>query len=147
MTTSAPAPAPAPTVVPSDRRGRVAVRPAALAVVGGVAAATLAWTVAVPLLGVDPRVGVPGGEQPVGAGSVVVAAAVAGLLGWALLAVLVRVSPRATTVWRAVALVVLLLSFGGPVAMGVGTASVVVLLALHAAVAAVLVPLLPRAVR
>ena len=145
MTTSAPAPA--PTVDPSDRRGRVAVRPAALAVAGGVAAATLAWTVAVPLLGVDLRVGDPGGEQPVGAGSVVAAAAVAGLLGWALLALLVRSVARAETVWRAVAVVVLLLSLGGPVAMGVGTTSVAVLLALHAVVAAVLVALLPRAVR
>jgi hypothetical protein len=50
-------------------------------------------------------------------------------------------------VWRAAAVVVLLLSLGGPVAMGVGTASVVALLTLHAVVAAVLVALLPRAVR
>jgi lysylphosphatidylglycerol synthetase-like protein (DUF2156 family) len=143
MTTSAPA----PTAVPRERRSRVAVRPAVLAVTAGVAAATVVWVVAVPLLGVDLRVGTPGAEQSVGAGSVVAAAAVAGLLGWALLAVLVRGMARATTVWRAAALVVLLVSIGGPVAMGVGTASVAVLLALHAAVAAVLVALLPRAVR
>ena len=143
MTTSAPA----PTAVPRERRGRVAVRPAALAVAGGVAAATAGWLVAVPLLGVDLRAGAPGADRPVGVAAVVGAAAAAGLLGWALLAVLVRGVARATTVWRAVALVVLLLSIGGPVAMGAGTASVVVLLALHVAVAAVLVPLLPRAVR
>lgn len=41
----------------------------------------------------------------------------------------------------------LLVSLGGPVAMGVGTAAVVVLLALHVVVAVVLVALLPRAVR
>ncbi len=52
MTTSAPAPA--PTVDPSDRRGRVAVRPAALVVAGGIAAATAVRTVAVLLL---PRAG------------------------------------------------------------------------------------------
>ena len=143
MTTSAPA----PTVAPSERRGRVAVRPAALAVAGGVAASTFVWVVAVPFLGVDLRGATAGADRPVGAGSVVAAAAVAGLLGWALLAILVQAVSRAVTVWRAVALVVLLLSFGGPVAMGVGTASVVVLLALHVAVAAVVVPLLPRAVR
>jgi len=83
----------------------------------------------------------------VGPGSVLAAAVLAGLLGWALLALLVRSVPRAGAVWRAVAVVVLLLSLGGPVAMGVGTASVVVLLSLHAVVAAVLITLLPAAVR
>jgi hypothetical protein len=140
-------PASAPTVVPRGRRGRVAVRPAALAVLGAVCAAVLAWAVAVPLLGVDVRVGTAGAAQAVGVGSVVAAAAVAGLLGWALLAVLVRTVPHAVPVWRVFAVAVLLLSLGGPVAMGVGTASVVVLLALHVVVAAVLVALLPRAVR
>jgi hypothetical protein len=143
MTTSPPR----PTVVPRGRRGRVAVRPSALAVVGAVGAAVLVWAGAVPLLGVDLRVGTEGAAQRVGVGSVVVAALVAGLLGWALLALLVRSVARAETAWRAVAVVVLLLSLGGPVAMAVGTASVVVLLALHAVVAAVLVALLPRAVR
>jgi hypothetical protein len=83
MTTSAPA----PTDLPADARGRVAVRPAALAVAGGVVASSLVRAVAVPLLGVDPRVGA---DQPVGAGSVVTAAAVAGLLAWALLPKAVR---------------------------------------------------------
>ncbi|WP_100500428.1 DUF6069 family protein [Geodermatophilus chilensis] len=136
------------TSVPSSRaRGRVAVRPAALAVAGAAGAAVLTWTVAVPLLGVDLRVATEGGTRTVGVGSVLAAAAVAGLLGWALLALLVRSVARAETVWRVAAVVVLLLSLGGPVAMGVGTASVVVLLALHAVVAAVLVALLPAAVR
>jgi hypothetical protein len=46
--------APAPTAVPRERRGRVAVRPAALVVAGGIAAATAVRTVAVLLL---PRAG------------------------------------------------------------------------------------------
>jgi hypothetical protein len=128
-------------------RGRLAVRPAALAVAGAAGAAVLTWAVAVPLLGVDLRVGTGGAAQAVGPGSVVAAAAVAGVLGWALLALLVRTVARAEAVWRALAVAVLLLSLGGPVAMGVGTASVVVLLALHVVVALVLVPLLPRAVQ
>lgn len=143
MTTSATA----PTAVPRGRRGRIAVRPAALAVLGAVGAAVLVWAVAVPVLGAEVQVGVPGDERPVGPGSVVGAAAVAGLLGWALLAVLVRTVARAERIWRAVAVAVLLVSLGGPVAMGVGTAAVVVLLALHVVVAVVLVALLPRAVR
>ena len=137
----------APTLRSRDRRGRVAVRPAALAVAGAAGAAVLAWAVAVPVLGVDLRVGTEGAATAVGPGSVVAAAVLAGLLGWALLALLVRSVARAGTVWRAVAVVVLLLSLGGPLAMGVGTVSVVVLLTLHAVVAAVLVPLLPAAVR
>jgi lysylphosphatidylglycerol synthetase-like protein (DUF2156 family) len=128
-------------------RGRLAVRPAALAVAGAAGAAVLTWAVAVPLLGVDLRVGTGGAAQAVGPGSVVAAAAVAGVLGWALLALLVRTVARAEAVWRALAVAVLLLSLGGPVAMGVGTASVVVLLALHVVVALVLVPLLPRSVQ
>ena len=137
----------APSLRSGDRRGRVAVRPAALAVAGAGGAAVLAWAVAVPVLGVDLRVGTEGAATAVGPGSIVAAAVLAGLLGWALLALLVRSVARAGTVWRAVAVVVLLLSLGGPLAMGVGTASVVVLLTLHAVVAAVLVPLLPAAVR
>ena len=76
-------------------RGRVAARPAGLAVAGAVGAAVLAWAVAVPVLGVDLRVGTEGAAQEVGIGSVVAAAALAGLFGWALLAVLVRRLPRA----------------------------------------------------
>ncbi len=140
MTTSA-------TVPTLHSRGRLAARPAALAVAAAIGAAVLTWAVAVPLSGVELRVGMAGAARTVGVGSIVTAAAVAGLLGWALLALLVRSVARAEAVWRAVAVVVLLLSLGGPVAMGVGTASVVVLLALHVVVALVLVPLLPRAVQ
>ena len=140
MTTSA-------TLPTLRSRDRVAVPPAALAVAAAAGAAVLAWAVAVPLSGVQLRVGTEDAARTVGIGSVVGAAAVAGLLGWALLALLVRSVARAEPVWRAAAVVVLLLSLGGPVAMGVGTASVVVLLVLHGVVAVVLVPLLPRAVR
>lgn len=140
MTTSA-------TVPTLRSRGRVAVPPAALAVAAAAGAAVLAWAVAVPLAGVELGVGTGDAARTIGVGAVVVAATVAGLLGWALLAILVRWVPRPEMVWRAAAVVVLLLSLGGPVAMGLGTASVVVLLILHAVVAAVLVALLPRAVR
>jgi hypothetical protein len=128
-------------------RGRPAVRPSALVVAGAAGAAVLTWALAVPLLGVELRVGMEGAARTVGPGSVVAAAAVAGVLGWALLALLVRTVARAEAVWRAFAVAVLLLSLGRPVATGVGTASVVVLLALHVVVALVLVPLLPRAVQ
>jgi hypothetical protein len=137
MTTSAVLPAPS----------RVAARPAVLAVVAAALTAVLVWFVAAVLADVDVRVAPGGAETAVGVGAVVAAATVAGLLGWALLAVLARTVRRPGAVWRTVAVVVLLLSLGGPLSSGVGTSSLVVLVALHAAVAAVLVALLPRAVR
>ena len=70
----------------------------------------------------------------------VVTAGVAGLLGWALLAVLTRTTRRPVTIWRVAAVVALLLSLGGPLSAGAGAAAAV-LVALHVAVAAVLVPL------
>ena len=137
-TSSAPA-------VRTDRPG-TAARPALLAVAGGVLAAVVVWFLAVVLADVDLRVPMGAGEVEVGVGAVVVAAGVAGLLGWALLAVLTRTTRRPATIWRVAAVVVLLLSLGGPLSTGAG-APAAVLVALHVAVAAVLVPLLPRAVR
>lgn len=52
------------SAAPSLRsRGRLAVRPAALAVAGAAGAAVLTWAVAVPLLGVDLRGGTEGAAQ------------------------------------------------------------------------------------
>jgi hypothetical protein len=128
-------------------RPRVAARPAALAVLAATLAAVLVWFVAVPLGGADVRVTQGGSEIGVGVGAVLATATVAGLLGWALLGVLSRTVGRPVTVWRAVAVVALVLSLGGPLSSGAGAASVAVLVVLHVAVAAVLVPLLPRAVQ
>jgi hypothetical protein len=139
MTTSTPS--------PTATRRHLSVGAAVLTVIGGAAAAALVWAVAVPLLGADVRVTTGQHEQAVGAAAVVLTAAVAGLLGAALLGVLLRSARRAVPVWRAVALAVLVLSLGGPLSSGQGTTSVAVLVALHLSVAAVLVPLLPRAVR
>jgi hypothetical protein len=98
----------------------------------------------VPVLGVDLTVGPGGRAQSVGLGSVVLTSLVAGLLGWALLALLESRSRRAATVWTAIAIVVALLSLGGPLSAGAGAAASVVLVALHAVVAAVLIPALRR---
>ncbi|WP_448641889.1 DUF6069 family protein [Geodermatophilus sp. URMC 63] len=135
------------TPSPTTTRQHLTVGAAVLTVLGGAAAAALVWTVAVLLLGADVRVTTGRHEQAVGAAAVVLAAAVAGLLGTALLGVLLRSARRAVPVWRAVALAVLVLSLAGPLSSGRGTTSVAVLVALHLSVAAVLVPLLPRAVR
>ncbi len=140
MTTSA-----GPTTRPA--RLRVPARSAAPVLAGAVVAPVLVWSAAVVLGDADLRVAIGADQVTVGLGAVVAAAAVAGVLGWALLAVLARGGRRGVTVWRTAAVVVLLLSLGGPLSSGSGTATVAVLVALHVAVAAVLVPLLPQAVR
>jgi hypothetical protein len=141
MTSSIPA-----VAAPTAARSRVAAGPAAVAVVAAVAVA-VAVRLAAGALGVDVRVSMGGSTTPVTLGAVVTASAVAALLGWALLAVLTRWISRPVTAWRTVAVLVLLLSLGGPLSSGVDAASIAVLVALHAAVAAALVTLLPRAVR
>ena len=70
------------------------------------------------------------------------ASALVGFLGWGVLTMLEHTRrPRST--WIAIASVVLLLSFGGPLG-AVGTGAVVALLCLHVAVGAVLIVGLAR---
>ena len=71
-----------------------------------------------------------------------VVSALVGFLGWGVLTLLERTRrPRAA--WIAIGSVVLLLSFGGPLA-AVGTGAVVALLCLHAVVGAVVIVGLAR---
>ncbi len=122
-------------------RGRA--RPRALAVLGASVAALAVWAVAVPLLGVDLLVR-PGGGTPqtVGAPAIMSVSLMASLLGWALLALLERVTARARPVWTAVAVAVLVLSLGGPVTGALTGAATVTLALMHLAVGAVLIPVL-----
>ena len=134
-TTSSDDTAPARTAGAPRRAGE-----RALVVVGAVAAPLGVWLVAVPLLGVDLQVRPNGGAaQTVGAGAVAAAGLTAALLGRALLALLERRTTRARTVWTAVAVTVLLLSLAGPVTGARTASAAAVLLALHLAVAAVLI--------
>ncbi|QLQ36004.2 DUF6069 family protein [Micromonospora robiginosa] len=130
---------PATTVRPARRRDRL------LTVLAAIAATLLGWAVAVPLAGVEltARSG-GGGEQRVTPVAVAVSTLLAGLAGWALLAVLERFTGRAGTVWTVVAVVVALLSLLGPLTGGVGRAATVTLVALHLLAGAVLVPGLRR---
>lgn len=77
--------------------------------------------------------------QTVGALDVVVAAVVAGIAGWTVLALVERVTPHARVVWVSVAVVVLAVSLVGPLTMASGPAAAG-LTALHLVVGAVLVP-------
>ncbi|MGC3863660.1 DUF6069 family protein [Micromonospora chersina] len=134
--------APAVTAArPARRRDR------ALAVLAATAATLAVWTAAVPVAGVDLAVRNGGTEQSVTAAAVGVSTLLAGLAGWALLALLERFTARARVVWTGAAGLVLLLSLLGPLGGGVGAAATLTLVALHLAAAAVLVPLLRRTAR
>jgi hypothetical protein len=129
------------------------IRARALAVAGGAAAAAIAWSIEVPLLGV--RLSVKFGPmhpQTVVAGQIIGAALVTGLLGWLLLAVLERATPgvlpvSARTAWTGAALLVLVLSLGLPVAAATTTAAAVGLVVLHLVVAAAVIPVLAATAR
>jgi hypothetical protein len=132
------------STAPHVKQGRAR----ALCIAGGAAAAAIAWAIEVPLLGV--RLSVRFGDmhpQTVAAGQVIGAAAVAGLIGWLLLALLERRTPRARTVWTVTALLVLALSLLLPLTAGTTAAAVTGLIVLHLTVGAVVIPGLARTAR
>ena len=113
----------------------------ALAVVGAVVAAVLVWVVGEPLLGYDMIIKAEGQEpQDLGASAFVMFSLFFSLLGWALLALLERVTSRARLIWTVVALVFLAVSFFPPFTIEASGGTKVVLALGHVAVAAVLVP-------
>lgn len=113
-------------------------------VIGAPVAALVVWALAVPLAGTALTVRTGGATQTVGPVSVVVASLLAGLAGWALLAVLERSVRRSGRVWTIVALVVCVLSLLGPLGSAAGAAATLVLVLLHLVVGAVLIPGLAR---
>lgn len=125
------------------RFGRVGAR--ALIVAGAVITTVLVWVVGDPLLGHDLVVTSPG--QPamdLGLAEITFVALASSLLGWAVLAVLERITVHAVLVWTIAALAVLAVSFvpfGNVEASG---GSKVVLALTHVSVAAVLIPGLRR---
>ena len=115
------------------------IRRLLVTVLGAPALALVVWALAVPLAGTTLTVRMAGGTQTVDPVSVVVASLVAGLAGWALLAVLERWSARPGRIWTIIALAVCALSLTGPLGSAVGAAATLVLVLLHLAVGAVLV--------
>lgn len=79
--------------------------PLAAMVTGGVAYALMHWIVGLDLYA---------GGREVTLAPVLIAAAVAGLAGWALLAILSRFTPKALRVWTVISVVVLVVSLAGP---------------------------------
>ncbi|USQ76872.1 DUF6069 family protein [Ornithinimicrobium cryptoxanthini] len=117
-----------------------------LVVAAAAVAAMLTWLVADPVLSIDLKVlEAPGGTTTrlVSAGSIVSSAIIAGLLSWALLAVLERKATQGVTVWRWVTAAVALVSLLAPLSLAQNTGATVVLTLLHVAVASVLILALP----
>jgi Family of unknown function (DUF6069) len=139
LTTNTSAPA-----VPDIRQGRAR----ALSAAGGILAAALAWTVEVPLLGIhlNFRFGT-GHIQTIAAGQVIGVTVAASLLGWLLLALLERRTPRARLLWTTIALAALAASLALPLAAATTTSATAGLIVMHLAVGAVVIPALARTAR
>jgi hypothetical protein len=133
------------TALPIERQH--AVRDSAVGVVGAVAAAVVVWAIA-SLAGAELSVRFGDGAPiDVTIVSVVAASLLGALAGWGLLAVLRRFTSNARTVWTAVAAVAALLSLSGPLSATATTGTKISLMAMHLAVAAVLIVVLRRANR
>lgn len=126
---------------PARRRDR------ALAVLAATVATLALWVVGVPVAGVDLVARNGGTQQTMNPAAVGISTVLAGLAGWALLALLERFTTRARAIWTGVAGLALLLSLLGPLSGGVGTAATSTLVAMHLLAAAVLIPLLRRTAR
>ncbi|WP_433190592.1 DUF6069 family protein [Actinoallomurus sp. CA-150999] len=106
---------------------------------GAPAAALVVWALAVPLAGTTLTVRAGGGTSTVGPVPVAVASLLAGLAGWALLAVLERSATRPRRIWTITAVAVLVLSLTGPLTGATGAGTALVLVLLHLVVGTVLV--------
>jgi hypothetical protein len=116
----------------------------AVSVAGAMLAALAVWAIAVPGLGVDLVIRFGSGTpQTVRPGLAAAAALMASLLGWGVLSLLERGTRRARVIWTAAALAALAASFGLPLYAATTSSAVATLALMHAALAAVLIPLLP----
>lgn len=119
---------------------RASARTPWVAVLGATAAAVAIWVVAT-LAGADLTVSFGAGQpiQKVTVVNVVVAALVGSLAGWGLLALLRRFTTNARAVWTVIAIVFALFSLGGPLSTIASTGTKVSLVAMHLAVATIVI--------
>jgi hypothetical protein len=111
-----------------------------VAVVGATVAAVAIWAVAT-MAGAELTVSFGPGQaiQKITLVNVVVAALVGSLAGWGLLALLRRFTSKARAIWTVTAIIAALLSLGGPLSAIASLGTKVSLVAMHLAVAAVLI--------
>jgi Family of unknown function (DUF6069) len=123
-------------------------RARALSAAGGALAAAAAWIVEVPLLGIHLNVRFGMGHiQTIAVGQVIGVALAASLLGWLLLAVLERRTPRARTWWTTIALAALAVSLALPLAAATTTSAVAGLIVTHVTVGAAVIPAMAHTAR
>ena len=124
---------------------RVSARSPITVVLGATAAAVAIWVVAT-LAGAELTVSFGSGQpiQKVTVINVVVAALVGSLAGWGLLALLRRFTAKARAVWTVTAIVAALLSLAGPLSTISSASTKAWLVAMHLAVATVLIVVLRR---
>ena len=111
------------------------------ALIGGAVAAgaaLLLWLVLVPLAGIDLAVSLSGTVKRVGALDVVVTGFVAGLGALVALRVLQRCTARVLTGWTVAAVLVLLVSYAGPLT-ALSTSAMLGLIGLHTVVGATVI--------
>jgi hypothetical protein len=110
------------------------------AVLGATAAAVAIWVVATSA-GAELTVSSGSGQpiQKITVVNVVVAALVGSLAGWGLLGLLRRFTARARTVWTVTAIVAVLVSLAGPLSAIASAGTKASLVAMHLAVATVVV--------
>ena len=119
---------------------RGSARTPVAAVLVATAAAVAIWAVATAA-GAELTVSFGPGQpiQKVTVVNVVVAALVGSLAGWGLLALLRRFTANPRAVWTVIAIVVALVSLGGPLSANASAGTKVSLVAMHLAVATVVI--------
>jgi hypothetical protein len=120
------------------------VRSRVLAIGAAAAATFTVWTVAAGVCGVDLVVDTGSGHTVVTPSAVVLSTVVAGLAGWALLALVERLARRPAAVWSGIAGAVLLISLLGPLGSAVGAGATAALIAMHLVAGAALIPIMSR---
>ena len=124
---------------------RGSARTPVAAVLGATAAAVAIWAVATAA-GAQLTVSFGPGQplQKVTVVNVVVAALVGSLAGWGVLALLRRFTAKPQAVWTVIAIVVALVSLAGPLSPTASAGTKVSLVAMHLAVATVVIAVLRR---
>jgi len=124
---------------------RGSARTPVAAVLVATAAAVAIWAVATAA-GAELTVSFGPGQpiQKVTVVNVVVAALVGSLAGWGLLVLLRRFTANARAVWTVIAIVVALVSLGGPLSATASAGTKMSLVAMHLAVATVVIVVLRR---
>ena len=124
----------------TQQTASVSARSPITAVLAATAAAVAIWIVAT-MAGAELTVSFGAGQpiQKVTVINVVVAALVGSLAGWGLLALLRRFTANARAIWTVIAIVFALFSLGGPLSAIASTGTKVALVAMHLAVAIVVI--------